>query len=833
VLAMLKNYLLVTLRNLRNNKLFSFINIAGLAIGLSSCFMIWQYVRMESSYDKFHENADQLYRVPISYFRNDEVNTSATNVPAIGNAMKTDLPGVKDYCRLIQTSLFTSDLGSYVANALEFSRQDAQGKFVSFNEQNVWFTDASILTMFTFPLISGTDQALSEPNSIVLTESMAKKYFGNEPALGQELRLNREMALKVTGVIQDVPVNSHLQFDLLISFSTMRSRLGDFHDNWGWAGFYNYVLLDKNADAKAVEGKLQDLKLKYIGPEENSNFKTRFTLQPIKEIHLNSGFESEQSPVGNQRTVYFLSILAVLILVIALINYINLSTAKALERSREVGLRKSVGAMRGQLIMQFLFDTAFINMLGLLFAIAIVAFSWGTFEQLIGKPVPNVLFSSGISTWLLVAGVFLMGVFIAGIYPALTLSSFQPVEVLKGKFSKTPSGSILRKLMVSFQYVLAVLLLAGTITIYLQLNHMRSLDPGFTKEQVVVVEAPAVYDSAAGERITFFRNGVLQISAVNNITATSDVPGKTIVERSGVGPANSTEEAEFFLTFIPGVDTLFHSTFDIKLLAGRIFEDGERMSFRRLKNQEESIPVIVNEEFTKRLKIKSPEDALKERMTFWWGPDQRFATIIGVVENHHQVSFKEEIVPVMYMQPEWHSAKYFAIKLNGDFKSSIADIQSIYASAFPGHPFSWFFLDQHFDDQYRDEDHFGKIFNTFTGLAIIVTCLGLFGLSIFSVSQRYREMGIRKVLGASGLTILLLFWRDFLRVLIGSYCLALPVIYFAGNNWLENFSFRIPLQWQIFVFPLLLLSAITLLTIFLVSARVAVEPPVKALRRQD
>jgi putative ABC transport system permease protein len=830
---MLKNYLLVTLRNLKNNKLFSFINIAGLAIGLSSCFMIWQYVSLESSYDKFHKNAGQLYRLPISYFHNDEVKTSAMNVPALGNAMKTDLPEVKDYCRLIQTSLFTSDLGSYVANALEFSRQDSQGKFVSFNEQNVWFTDASILTMFTFPLISGTDQALVEPNSVVLTESMAKKYFGNEPALGQELRLNREMVLKVTGVIEDVPVNSHLQFDILISFTTMRSRLGDFHDNWGWAGFYNYVLLDKSADAKAVEAKLQDIKLKYIGPEANSDFKTRFTLQPITAIHLNSGFESEQSPVGNQRTVYFLSMLAVLILVIALINYINLSTAKALERSKEVGLRKSVGAMRSQLIMQFLFDTAFINMLGLLFAVSIVALSWGTFEQLIGKAVPNVLFTSGILPWLLVVSIFVIGVLVAGIYPALTLSSFQPVEVLKGKFSKTSSGSILRKLMVSFQYVLAVLLLAGTITIYLQLTHMRSLDPGFTKDQIVVVEAPAVYDSAAGERISFFRNGVLQISAVSNITATSDVPGKTIVERSGVGPVNSTEGSDFFLTYIPGVDTLFHSTFNIKIIAGRMFEDGERMTFRRIKDQEESIPVIVNEEFTKRLKVKSPEDALTEKVTFGWGPDQRFATIIGVVANHHQVSFKEEIVPVMYMQPKWNSAKYFAIKLNGDFKSSIADIQSIYANAFPGHPFSWFFLNEHFDEQYRDEDHFGKIFNTFTGLAIIVTCLGLFGLSVFSVSQRYHEMGIRKVLGASGITVLLLFCRDFLRVLIGSYCLALPLIYFAGNSWLENFSFRIPLQWQIFVLPLFLLSAITLLTIFLVSARVAVEPPVKALRRQD
>ena len=827
---MFRNYLLVTLRNIRVNKLFSLINLAGLALGLSACFLIWQYVRFESSYDTFNENKDRLYRVTLESRENSELAWSmASNFGGIGYAMKTDFPEVKNFCRLVKTSLFTSNLGKYVANALEFSRQDRNGNLVAFIEEDVWFADPSILTMFTFPLVDGSKDALKEPNSIVITRSIAKKYFGDEPALGKELRLNSDLMMTVTGVIEDVPANSHLQFDILLSISTVRHDLGDMYDNWGWSVFYTYVLLEDNANAAAIRAKLPALKDKYYGPETNAPRKTGFNLQPVTDIHLRSELEGEQSPVGSERIIYFLSILAAFILVVAWINYINLSTAKALQRSKEVGLRKTVGATRVQLVIQFLFDTVIINVFALAISIGIVLTSWSAFEELVGTDISNVLYDGDAISWIMAAVVFIAGVVICGVYPALTLSSFNPAIVLKGGFVKSASGVFLRKLMVSFQYVLAVLLIAGTVTIYLQLSYMRSQDKGFTKEQVVIVEAPSAFDSSASSRIIQYKNELMKSTNVENVSATSDIPGQYIVEGSGVGLTNADQNT-YFGTSIISTDTSFFSTFDIKVIAGRLFKDHERMPFRR-RDENELIPVLVNEEFVKHLGFRTLDEALEQRITFFWGPDKRFATIIGVVANHHQVSLKEGISPIMYDQPEWIDAKYFAARIAAGSNISIDDVQSVYTDAFPGHSFTYFFLDEHFDQQYRDDQRFGKIFNTFTALAIIVNCLGLLGLSIFSVTQRTKEVSIRKVLGAPAPAILYLFSLDFIRALLISYAIALPIIYWAGENWLQNFTTRIPMRWEIFFVPIALLVAITLVTVVSVSTKAMLEAPVKALRQ--
>jgi putative ABC transport system permease protein len=829
---MLRNYLLVTLRNIRNNKLFSFINIAGLAIGLSACFLIWQYVRFESSYDTFHRNKARLYRIPLEGRENGELAfTLASTFSGLGYSMKSSMPEVEDYTRLVKTSLFTSDLGKYVANAIEFSRIDESGNAVSFIEENVWFSDASLLKMFSFKLLEGTTDALVEPHSVVLTKSVAKKYFGSGLALGKELRLNSDEIYKVTGVIEDVPANSHLQFDILVSFTTMKSRIGDMNDFWGWSVFYTYVLLKENTNAALVQEKLNDLAIKRFPDQAKSAFKTSFVLQPILDIHLRSNYSSEQSPAGSERIVYFLSLLAIFILCVAWINYINLSTSKALQRSKEVGLRKTVGASRIQLIVQFLFDTTLINLFALLLAALIVIVSWSSFEQLIGKQISAVLFTGGVAPWSLAAVVFIIGVFICGVYPALTLSSFSPAAVLKGKFTKSSSGILLRKLMVTFQYVLAILLIAGTVTTYLQLNHMRSQDTGFTKEQVIVTEAPAVFDSTARNRISSYRNEVMKIPSVRNVTAASDVPGKHIVEEAGVISTKSADNDHRFGTYVCLIDSSFFSTFDIKILAGRLFDDIHRMTFRR-QQENELIQVLVNEEFVKRLGYTNLEDAIEEPISFNWGPHERIAKIVGVVANHHQVSFKEELDAVMYAQPQWEDAKYFATRIEGVNTPDIERIKSAFVTSFPGHPFNYFFLDKHFDEQYRDDQQFGHIFNTFTVLALIITCMGLLGLSIFTVAQRTKEISIRKVLGAPSSAILYIFSIDFIKALLISYVIAIPVVYWAGGNWLENFPERIPLRWEIFATPLLLLATITIATVIAVSVRAMFEAPVRALRQE-
>ncbi len=829
---MLQNYLRVTLRNIRNNKLFSFINVAGLAFGLSACFLIWQYVRFESSYDAFHQDRERLYRVPMEVRENGTlVNSAASTFSALGYAMKSSMPEIEDYTRLVKTSLFTNDLGKYVANALEFSRLDESGNVVSFIEESVWFSDAPLLKMFSFKMLEGTIDALVEPHSIVLTQSVAKKYFGNASALGKELRLNNDEVYKVTGIIEDVPANSHLQFDILLSFSTMKARIGDMNDFWGWSVFYTYVLLGENIHAAGVQEKLNELAVRQFVDEAKSPFKTSFVLQPIQDIHLRSTYLNEQSPAGSERLVYFLSLLAVFILIVAWINYINLSTSKALQRSKEVGVRKTVGATRIQLIIQFLFDTILINIFALFLATLIVVVSWPAFERLIGKQISAVVFTGGIAQWILAVVVFIIGVFMCGVYPALTLSSFNPAAVLKGRFTKSSSGALLRKMMVTFQYVLAILLIAGTVTTYLQLEHMRSKDTGFTKDQVIVTEAPAAFDSTAGNRISSYRNEMMKIQSVRNVTATSDVPGKHFVETAGVMSTKSTEDKNRFGTSVCLIDSSFFSTFDIKILAGRMFDDSQRMTFRR-QQENELIPVLVNEEFVRQLGYSNLEDALEEPLDFNWGPDMRVAKIVGVVANHHQVSFKEGLDPVIYAQPQWQDAQYFAARIEGINVPDIEKIKAAFLASFPGHPFNYFFLDDHFDKQYRDDQQFGNIFSTFTVLALIITSMGLLGLSIFTVTQKTKEISIRKVLGAPASAVLFIFSIDFIRALLISYAIALPLMYWASRNWLENFPERIPLRWEIFATPLLLLSAVTLFTVIAVSLRAMFEAPVRALQQE-
>ena len=437
----------------------------------------------------------------------------------------------------------------------------------------------------------------------------------------------------------------------------------------------------------------------------------------------------------------------------------------------------------------------------------------------------------GVSQWLLILLLILFGVVFAGAYPALLLSSFNPAQVLKGKFFKSSTGLKLRKLMISFQYVLAVLLIAGTITIYLQLSFMLSQDPGFAKDQILVLGAPAVYDSLAGSKISYFKNTILQIPEVTNVTASNDVPGRVMVEGSPVYQKNSDVSKNFF-TYIPSIDTSFLSTYNIRLLDGRMFNENEMMNFRR-RGRPESIPVMVNEEFVRQMELKDSKDALNEKLIFWWGPEERQAEIIGITADHHQVYFKERVLPVMYMQPQWVGWKYFSVHLKtNNMAQTISSVEAAYLNAFPDNPFSYFFLDEFFDRQYSQDRKFGKIFTVFTFLAIFVTCLGLLGLSIFSVMQRAKEMGIRKVLGASSSIILALFSKDFLKILFVSYLITLPVIYWAGEQWLQNFSFRIPLGWQVFVLPLVVLMVITLSTISVISFRSLFETPVKALRQE-
>jgi putative ABC transport system permease protein len=836
--GMYKSYLKVGWRNLLKNKVYSIINVTGLAIGLAVGFLIYQYVQVELSYDRFHANADRLYRLPISYSGSfSSLRPSATTHPAMGPMLKADLPEVQDFARLVRASLFIP------AATVSYTKGD--GVPVIFNEESVYLADPSFLTMFSFPLTTGdANTALIEPRSIVITERIAEKYFGADNALGKILELN-EQDFKVTGVLNNVPVNSHLQFDILLSFSTLGSDTWGY-DNWLWPEFYNYILLAPETDPTAIEAKLPGFLKKYLAKIwEEHKFKSSSYLQPIADIHLKSDLNFEQDINGSERTVYFLTLLSLFVLVIAWINYVNLSTAKALERSKEVGLRKVSGATKRQLITQFFFDALLVNVLAVLFAGILLIVGIPYFESVVGKDISGVLKTSGtwysFSFWGIVLAALSSGILIVGIYPALLLSNFNPALVLKGKFYKSRSGIVLRKGLVVFQYVLSIFLIAGTITIFRQLNFMQKANLGYNKEQVLVLRSAAIYDSTYSSQIAYFKNELLQLPAVEQVTATGEIPGRAIAGRNTIRKA-ADDPQNGLITYQFSVDDQTISTFEMSMAAGRNLGENDKFIFYS-RNEDKLTSdgyyigggqnkIMINEYLASQLGFQNPQDAVGQNIKIRLGQEYP-AEIVGVVRNHHQVSLKENYESIAYYYPYEGWCSFFSVRINpAGLTENINAIKDIYTAAFPGNAFEYFFLDDHFNNQYKSDQQFGTIFGIFTALAILIGCLGLFGLGVFEITQRTKEIGIRKVLGASARSILILFSKDSALLVIISYIISIPLIYTGTLSWLDNFAFHIGLGWQMFVVPPLLLLAISVASITFVSLRAALMNPVISLRQE-
>jgi len=836
---MYKSYLKIGWRNLVKNKGYSFINIMGLAIGLAVGFLIYQYIQVELSYDRFHANAHRIYRLPISYSGSfSSLRPSATTHPAMGPMLKADLPEVQDFARLVRASLFIP------AATVSYTKGD--GAPIIFNEERVYLADPSFLTVFSFPLTDGdVKTALSEPKSIVITARIAEKYFGSDDALGKILQLNQQ-DFKVTGVLANIPVNSHLQFDILLSFSTLGDKWG--YDNWAWPEFYNYILLAPGTDPKTVEAKLPGFMKKYLSKIwEEHKFESSTYLQPITDIHLKSDLGLEQDINGSERTVYFLTLLSLFVLVIAWINYVNLSTAKSLERSKEVGLRKVSGATKRQLITQFFFDALLVNVFAILFAGILLTFGIPYFETIVGKDISSVLQTSGtwysFSFWGIVLAALSTGILIVGIYPALLLSNFNPALVLKGKFYKSRSGIVLRKGLVVFQYVLSIFLIAGTITISRQLNFMQKADLGYDKEQVLVLRSAAINDdSTYSSQIAYFKNKILQLQAVEQVTASGEIPGRAIAGRNTIRKA-ADDPQNGLITYHFSVDDQTISTFGMSMAAGR--DLGENDKFISYSENERELTadgyyvgggqnkIMINEYLAFQLGFQTPQDAVGQNIKIRLGQGEYPAEVVGVVKNHHQVSLKENYEPIAYYYPREGWCSFFSVRIKpAGLTQNINAIKDIYSDAFPGNAFEYFFLDDHFNNQYKSDQQFGTIFGIFTALAIVIGCLGLLGLGLFAVTQRTKEIGIRKVLGASAPSILMLFSKDSALLVIVSYIISIPLIYLGTQNWLNNFAFHIGLGWQMFVLPPLLLLAISVASIVFVSLRAALMNPVISLRHE-
>jgi putative ABC transport system permease protein len=822
--SMLLNFFKIAYRNLLKSKIFSLVNILGLALGMAACFFIFAYVHFESSYDSFHRNAAEIYRVNTSYGGTYGNGTESTNHPAAGPAMKADFPEVKDFARVVKSSIFLS--------AATVTYIDKQGQAVSFNQDRMFYADASFLTMFSFPMALGNaTTALDGVRTTVISETLAKKYFGQANPVGQILELNRTTALKVTGVFQDVPENSNLKFDMLVSFETAAGNI--LNSIWNWPEFYTYVQLKPGVNPQQVEAKFPAFVDHYLGKTMRElNSKTYFHLQPLADIHLKSEDITGSEAGGSEKEIYFLTIIGVLILVIAWINYVNLSTAKSVERAKEVGLRKVVGGLRLQLMGQFILESVLVNLLALGMAVVIVVLCFPWFGPFIGKDIAAGSTSSGIwhapLFWLATASIFLISAFVVGAYPAFVLSAYHPVTVLKGKFKNSAKGIFLRKSLVLVQFVLSLLLIAGSVTVYTQLSFMQHQQLGYNKDQVVVVKAPPVADSTLPEKIKVFEARLRQDPAVSSIAASSDIPGKTVIDRNSVRRATQ-DKTENSNTFISEVNENFLKTYGITLVAGRNIQITDSVNpFAPVVGK---AGVLVNERVVQMLGYKSDEAALNQPIIFGYGPGEVRGEIVGVVSNYHQRSLKEGYDPMLYAYPANNNWRYYSIHATADHLSqTLATIADTYKLIFPGNPYELFFLNEYFGRQYESDQRFGKVFGLFTGLAIFVACLGLLGLSSFMIRLRTKETGIRKTLGASVSSLLWLFALDFVKLVVMATLVALPVVYFGVNQWLNSYAFHIHPGWLIFIGPPLLLLVISLSMIGFQSLKTALANPVDSLK---
>jgi putative ABC transport system permease protein len=643
--------------------------------------------------------------------------------------------------------------------------------------------------------------------------------------------INKQQPLKVTGVFKDVPENSHIKFDMLISFKTLGENFGD--DNWTWPEYYNYVLLAPGTDPKKVEAKFPAFINKYLGPVmKQLNFGCQFHLQKVTDIHLSTAYLKEPEANGSKKDIYFLSIIGVLILIVAWINYINLSTAKSMERAKEVGLRKVAGASKPQLLTQFIAESFVINLLAILIAALIVLCCFPFFSGFVGKNISQEFLSSGLLNqfkfWLAVIALFITGAFLVGAYPAFVLAHYRPALVLKGKFSQSAKGIFLRKSLVSLQFVLSILLIGGTIMIYRQLAYMRNKPLGYNKDEIVVIKAPAYIDSTSGSKIVAFKNELLKNPSVRGITGSSDIPGKLIIGKNTVRKA-SDDKTHNFITYIMQADENFLTIFQMQAAAGRNFSETDSADIQHVPYP----AIMVNEEVVKALGYKNNEAAIHQPVIFGFGPGEIRAEIIGVVKDYHQRSLREVYDPILYVYPSGNYWSYLSIHVNtANLERSLASIGSSYKAIFSGNPFDYFFLNEYFNNQYQADQRFGKVFSLFTVLAIFVACLGLLGLSSFLSRLRTKEIGIRKVLGANIYSILILFSKEFVKLVFISSVIAIPIFYFAANMWLRNYAFHIQVSILMLVMPPLVLLCIALLTISIQSIKAALANPVISIRSE-
>jgi putative ABC transport system permease protein len=808
---MFRNYLKIALRNLNGNRVYSAINIGGIAFSVAAFIFILQYVGFEQSVNQFHQNLPYIYRL-LGEEKGEY--SDYTNAP-LGPTLKNNFPEVKAFCRIMEPSTAKGIVSAQTTGTAP----------ALFRENKMIYADGSFFEVFTFPLIAGTNR-LGLPQNVAISATAAKKYFNQANPVGQTLVLINQFGERpytVCAVYQDMPASSDLQADLVFSLQTLANP-ANLNGNEGWASLDGwdssflgtFLLLKNGVNSQSFEQKM-NMQFHKLRPEATFSL----ALQPLRYLHLAATLDTRMPVTGRLAFVYLMGGIALLILLIAGLNYINLSTASSLKRAKEVGVRKVVGASRSQLIRQFLLESFLLNGIGFVLALGLVALLQKSFNLLMEKDLSllKLLSNPILSLGLL---FLFIGMASSGAYVASVLSAFPTLETLKGALGKSSKGILLRKTLVVFQFTISVALIIATLTLYRQLSYMQTKDLGMNMEQMLVIKGPELgVDSVRKKGIQAFQDEFARFSFVKNYSQSGTVPGNFYnYQAAGItrlNPQPGEDKKQYAIAYI---DDHYFDTYGIKLASGMNFTPAISAQGPN------SAKVILNESAAKKLGFADPQSAVGQKIL-----NGKEIEVIGVVKDYHHQSLQSLIDPTLFVPA--NSGAYFSLRLSGEqMPQQVAILERLFKKYFVGNPFEYFFADENYNKLYRIEQQNSQLFLIAATLAIVISCLGLFGLATFSVEQKTKEIGIRKVLGASVGQIVTLLSKDFIILVLIALVIASPIAWWAMNRWLQDFAYRIDLGWPIFAAAGVLAVCIALFTVSFLALRAALSNPIKALRQE-
>lgn len=816
---MFRTQLKIILRTLWKSRSFTLINLSGLALGMAACLLILQYVSFQLSFDQFNSQVSDIYRVYNDRYQNGKLIQHGTiTYSGISAAMQKDFPEVVDHVRVVPNG------EAILINGNK-----------KLSEDQILYVEPSFLRIFSYPLVAGdTTTALKGPYTAVLSEKLASRLFSYSGSdfsrfLGKSFLMGGDSTpYKITGICQDVSENSHLSFNLLISYRTLNSgwkeSIYDFTDS----DFWHYILLRHGTDPKKIEARLAAFSQKYFQGNKVSGSVEKFHLQPLTRAHLYSDFEYEIGNTGSATVVWGLLAIAIFIILIAWVNYINLATARSLERAREVGVKKVLGSTKRQLIWQFMAESVLVNMSALALALLLVTACQPAFNHLLQHHLSlSYLFMRGLNGYIIpvcIVLVILSGIFVSGFYPAFVLSSFKPALVLKGQYGSRGKGAILRKTLVIAQFTITAILIAGSLVVYRQIRYMNDQQLGMKLDQILVIKPPMLtpWDSTFIDRANTFKNDIRELPAVRGISFTNRLPGDELGRTFGLR-RTGTDPSLHYTSRVLNIDADFLNVYQVKLDAGRNFNYTDfNPDFDKLHT------LLLNETAVKMLGFTSAEEAVGKTVEYGNRPWE----VAGVLADYHQKSLRFPMEPGLFL-PAYGNYNPISIKVSPiGLRQTLASIRTKYNASFPGNFFDYSFIDERFNAQYSNDILFGRVFGIFAGFAIFVACMGLFGLSLYSITRRTKEVGVRKVLGASVSNIVVLFSADFLKLILAANILAIPVAALVMHHWLQNYAYHIPIGWGIFVPVVIVSVGIAAVTISVQAIRAAGANPAKSLRTE-